>query len=484
MRITKYISLLLALLLILSSCAKITGKKEENTTEGIKEETTAPQKDETLVCNARISQKNALSEGRLHISFSASSGESIGLIPGNVASKDNALTLSAGDDGCYIFLMLNKSGDFDSFMEYSLESCWQGIKGFKNVYFLEAAPSDAEQRFGIFEDGEVCVSKEITKENISLIANTGNYPALTISAVAISKAVENDFESAFEKYVISTDDFPKQWEDASVPYPEYTDKSAALTLESDYGVLVDLESATVIASKNADERIYPASITKLLTVILAYEACPDLDAEYTFDDYSLFTKLYEANASRAGFYYNETVTVRDLMYATLLPSGGDGALAIADYVAGSERMFAILMNEKAESLGLDSTHFVSATGLHDDNHYSTCRDLSVLMRYAISIPEIRNILSAESYTTTKNSYHPYGIDLKSVVFSRLSKDSVEGISIQGGKTGFTLEAMNCLSTFASAEGEAEPEYILITTHGNGNYVPVNDAFKVYEEFCK
>lgn len=484
MKICAYISVILSLLLLLSACAEKKSEAQQETTAVIVEETTSPPKSESLVCNARILQKKATSEGNVHIALSSNSGESIGLIPGNIAAKDNAVTIAAGSDSCYIFLMLNQSGEFDSFMEYGLDKSWQSIKGFKNVYYTEAEPSDSEQKFVIFEGGEVGVSKEITKEDVALIAQTKSYPELAISATAISKNAENDFENAFEKFVFSNDDFPSQWDDCDVPYPEYTEESASLTLQSDYGVLVDIESATVIASKNADERIYPASITKLMTVILAYESCTDLNSEYTFDDYSLFTQLYEANASRAGFYYNETVTVRDLMYATLLPSGGDGALAIADYVAGGERMFALLMNEKAEALGLDSTHFVSATGLHEDDHYSTCRDLSVLMRYAISIPEIREILSAESYTTSKSSPHPYGIALNSVVFSRLSKDSVDGITIHGGKTGFTLEALNCLSTFASAGEETEAQYILITAHGNGNFVPINDAFAIYEEFCK
>ena len=271
-------------------------------------------------------------------------------------------------------------------------------------------------------------------------------------------------------------------------YAEYTDRSATLSIDSGYGILIDLDTNTVIASKGGDEKIYPASMTKVMTLIVAYESIPDLDkTTYTFGA-EMLDELFRQNASVAGFLADETVTARDLLYGAILPSGGDATNALAELVAGSEEQFADLMNQKVKALGLKNTHFVTASGLHDDDHYSTCHDMAKILEYAVSKPEMKKILSTYRYTTSSTNKHPNGITLTSTMFSRMSGNEVDGLYVQGGKTGYTIEAKNCLCSFAAncREDESDytnPQYILVTAYAIGEYTPVYDAIKVYKKYC-
>ena len=293
-----------------------------------------------------------------------------------------------------------------------------------------------------------------------------------------------------DKVVLATTDLG----DADLRMPgylkpaKYTDSTKTLSIESGYGILIDLDSNTVIATKGGDDKIFPASMTKVMTLIVAYENLKSLDKTYTFNA-EMLDELYLANASVAGFKAGETVSARDLLYGAILPSGGDATNALAELVAGSEEDFAFLMNEKVAELGLKNTHFVTASGLHHDDHYTTCHDMAKILEYAISKPELREILSTYQYTTAPTEQHPEGILLTSTMYSRMKGDEVgEGFYVQGGKTGYTNEGKNCLCTFASncREDEsltAKPQYILVTAFAAGEYTPVYDAIDVYEKYC-
>ena len=169
------------------------------------------------------------------------------------------------------------------------------------------------------------------------------------------------------------------------------------------------------------------------------------------------------------FLTGETVTL-DLLYGAGLPSGADATAAIADYVAGSETLFAELMNEKAGALGLKDTHFVNASGLHDNDHYSTPHDIALIFEYAMQIPLIREVLSTYQYTTTPTEQHPEGLLLTSTLFSRVRGDEPGNTVIVAGKTGYTLEGKNCLVSMAQTpDGRS---YILVTASASGKYAPV------------
>ena len=330
-----------------------------------------------------------------------------------------------------------------------------------------------------------------TNRNIILAAVLLILVIITIIIFGIQSCArqeENEYNNDDDNVILNTTK-PSAPDKNSVPvYAEYKDDKK-LNIESGYGILIDLDSNRVIASKDGEKKIYPASMTKVMTLIVAYESISDLDkTTYTFDA-AMLDELFLANASVAGFLANETVTARDLLYGAILPSGGDATNALAELVGGSEEQFADMMNAKVKELGLKNTHFVTASGLHHDDHYSTCHDMAKILEYAISKPEMRKILSTYQYTTSATEQHPEGILLTSTLFSRMAGDEVAGLFVQGGKTGYTLEAKNCLCTFAAncREEEAsytEPQYILVTAFaGSNEYAPVFDAINVYKEYC-
>ena len=278
-----------------------------------------------------------------------------------------------------------------------------------------------------------------------------------------------------------------------VDHADYTGNTAAFSGELSFtnGILIDIENNTVVASRGGDEKIYPASMTKVMTLIVAAEAVEDLDETFTMTA-EITDPLFQANASVAGFLVGEQVTVRDLIYGLILPSGGDGALGLAYHIAGSEEAFAELMNKKAAELGLTKTHFTNWTGRHGDDHYRTCHEIALIVEYAIQNEFMREVLTTYQYTTESTPEHPEGILLTSTLLSRMSGDESETMFVQGGKTGFTTEAKNCLASFATklvpgmdeAQLKLQPtKYILVTAGSGEKFGPVFDAISVYKDFA-
>ncbi len=276
----------------------------------------------------------------------------------------------------------------------------------------------------------------------------------------------------------------------AVDYADPTDGTVGFAASHDFtnGILIDLETNSVLASRNGDARIYPASMTKIMTMIVAVEETEDLDETFTMTA-EITDPLYLANASVAGFLVGEEVTVRDLIYGLILPSGGDGALGLAYHIAGSEEAFAELMNEKAKELGLKDTHFTNCTGLHGEDHYSTCHEIALILEYAIKDEFMREVLTTYKYVTEKTPEHPEGIEIYSTLLSRMNGDESGTMFVQGGKTGFTTEAKNCLASFATEliPGMSEDDlkdrptkYILVTAGSGEKFGPVFSAIDIYK----
>ena len=170
---------------------------------------------------------------------------------------------------------------------------------------------------------------------------------------------------------------------------------------------MSLEDHQTILSFQSSEEIYPASLTKIMTAIIAIEALDDFDETVTVSP-ALLKSLAEKNASVAGFLPGEQVCVRDLLYGTLLPSGADAAVTLACRVSGSEEAFVKLMNEKARSLGMTHTHFTNATGLHNDSHVTTLDDLALLLEYALDNGVFYRIFTAHQYRASLRPCIPRG----------------------------------------------------------------------------
>ena len=237
------------------------------------------------------------------------------------------------------------------------------------------------------------------------------------------------------------------------------------TLNSPYAILMDASTGEVLAEQNADTQMYPASMTKILTAVTAMESVNSLDEIVTMP-YEIYATLYEEGASMAGFEAGEQASVRQLLYGVILPSGAECCIALADLIDGSESAFVQRMNEKAQALGMSSTHFVTCTGLHDAQHYSTVRDIAVLLQYALQSSDFREIFTAHSYSVAPTAQHPAGFTFYNTMFQSLGDASVTGGEILGGKTGYTEEAGLCLASLAQVNGR---EYILVTAGAPGRH---------------
>lgn len=267
----------------------------------------------------------------------------------------------------------------------------------------------------------------------------------------------------------------------AVTYAIKTDDTLKLTDEiaSDYAIMIDLGNNTVVAEKGGDEMIYPASMTKVMTLIVAYENCKNLDDTFTMTA-EITDPLFKEGASVAGFSVGEEVTVRDLLYGAILPSGADATDALAIYTAGSIEKFVAMMNKKVLQLGLSNTHFSNPSGLHDKNHYSTPHEMALIFEYAMKIDGCREILSTYKYTTALTDKHPDGIPLTSTMFSRMKGDESGVAEIIAGKTGYTNEGLHCLVSLGKRNGTGK-EYVLVTAHAAATYDPIYDCINLYKK---
>lgn len=251
-------------------------------------------------------------------------------------------------------------------------------------------------------------------------------------------------------------------------------------------VLVNAGTDTITAKKDANTRISPASMTKVLTVLVAAEAITEeqLDDKMTIT-LEMTDYAYAHDCSTVGFLDGETVTVRDLLYGTILPSGGDAALGLATYVAGSHEAFVEKMNKKLEVLGIaDSSHFTNSVGLYDKKHYSTVYDMAVIMKAAMENELCKEILTTRTYTTSSTAEHPDGITISNWFIRRIEdKDNESGGEVLGAKTGFVVQSKNCAVSYGIFGKEKTP-YICVTAGATSGWQCIYDHVEIYTKYIK
>ena len=273
-------------------------------------------------------------------------------------------------------------------------------------------------------------------------------------------------------------------------FPGYTvhtapSVAAALTGEgmSDHAVLINVNTGEIVAGKNWEGPIVPASMTKILTVLVAAEhlgpAALDEPFTVTIDDtdYS-----YRNDGSAAGFGIDETVTVRDLFYGTILPSGADAASALARRTAGSREAFADLMNQKLAELGLaDTAHFTNCVGLYDAGHYCTLTDMAMILKAAVENDICREVLSAHTWTTTATEQHPEGITISNWFLRRIEDKDTHG-EVRCAKTGFVKESRNCAASWHIASDGTD--WICVTAGAHSAWRCIYDHVDIYQKFTQ
>lgn len=229
-------------------------------------------------------------------------------------------------------------------------------------------------------------------------------------------------------------------------------------LTAEAGALFDLDEASVLYSKNAHEKLYPASVTKVMTALLAIEE-GNLSDRVTVTEASVIT---EAGATLCRIKPGDELTMEQLLYGLLLPSGNDAANAIAVHMSGDVETFAARMNEKARELGATKTHFMNPSGLNDANHYTTAYDLYLIFNEALKQPLFREIIGASSFTADYVNGAGEAVQKTWTVgnwYQKGDREAPAGVTVLGGKTGTTQAAGYCL---IQAESDAAgKEYISV-----------------------
>lgn len=255
------------------------------------------------------------------------------------------------------------------------------------------------------------------------------------------------------------------------------------TVNSEAAYMVSLDTDTVIYAKNEQQRVYPASLTKIMTLILLLENVDDLSGTYVTAPYALFDEFANVGASTADIWPGETVNMQDLAYGLMLRSACEAANIIGWYVGGeSLENFFTMMNEKAKEIGAVNTHFVNAHGLFDENHYTTAYDMYLITRYAIDhVPLFEDISCAKSWTMEATDVHP---EERVIYHTNTMLDQGRGGEyyypyVRGIKTGTLPESGRNLATMGSKNGYS---YLLLTLGApqydeNGNQYAENLAYE-------
>lgn len=239
-----------------------------------------------------------------------------------------------------------------------------------------------------------------------------------------------------------------------------TDESQYLPSDttSEAAGLFDITDGQVMYSKNAFERLYPASITKVMTALIAIKY-GDLTDTVTVTEDAVIT---EAGATLAGIHPGDQLTMEQLLYGLMLPSGNDAGAAIAVHMAGSIDAFAELMNREAQKLGATGTHFMNPHGLTNADHYTTAYDLYLIFNEALKQPEFRKVTGTTSYTAdyTDGSGNPVSTTWEGGNWYMVGqRQTPDGLTVFLGKTGTTSAAGFCL--IMASRDQEEKEYISV-----------------------
>ncbi len=261
--------------------------------------------------------------------------------------------------------------------------------------------------------------------------------------------------------------------------PAFADYDPGFDVDAESVYLINLDTGKVIYEKDADKKIYPASTTKIMTALLALENIPDLDAPQVELKLYIQNALSGTGASLAGILRGESFSPRELLYASMLPSGNEAAMMLGDYVGdGSLDYFAEMMNERAAELGAVNTHFVNASGMHDDDHYTTAYDMYLITKAALENETFRQIVSTRYYYAGEDQNgNPLHWNTTNFLISPGSTYYYPYAT--GVKTGTTDEAGRCLVSTAEKNGY---HYLMVMMgapqyDSNGEKLEENMVFK-------
>lgn len=249
-------------------------------------------------------------------------------------------------------------------------------------------------------------------------------------------------------------------------------------------VIEELSTGEALYSKKADEKMYPASMTKVLTVITAMELIKDINEEVTITQQDLDT-VFETGASAANFEVGEVVTYEDILMGALIPSGADATRALGFNLCDTQEKFVKEMNSLAKKIGCKNSNFVNTTGIHDPDHYTTASDMAAITRYALQNKTFKEMFGVNTYTSS-NKLHVW----TKRIIRNANRSGIDTSMITGCKSGYTKDAEHTLASVVNVNGH---DYVTVVgfckdtdtvsstsvldTVSLGNYVKDNYSFK-------
>lgn len=325
-----------------------------------------------------------------------------------------------------------------------------------------------------FADKVLCEPVK-TEKTISL-------PSADLSIFEVAEAQDENAEDKIDPWLAVTlnlDSVPGSINLTSPGQPETTTQ-----MTSTYMVLVDVDTNEIIAERDCEKIIVPASMTKILTVITAREYIDEtkLDDTYTITA-DIVNEAQASGLSAVGFLPGDSVTVRDMLYGTIVCSGADAAMGLAEYCAGSQEAFVEQMNENVARMGLsDTAHFTNVVGKYDDDLYCTMTDMATILSVAMQDDLLRDVMSKKIYRTDvayPDLDMPEGMELSNWFLRRIEDQEFAG-EVIGAKTGFVNQSGFCSASYYEASDGKR--YICVTGNANNTWRAIYDHTAVYRSF--
>lgn len=310
--------------------------------------------------------------------------------------------------------------------------------------------------------------------------------AESVSEASVVEIVDTKMEEPEPEIEEETNPFMEASEDAASFFAGYSanisDNVSYISSEnvlSNYAILLNLDTGDVVANKDGTERINPASMTKILTLLVAAENLKSLDDTFEMTQ-AIGDFVYKNDCSAVGFSVGETISVKDMLYGTILPSGGDAAMCLAEYIAGSQEAFVDMMNDKLKELGLsDTAHFTNCIGIYNEDHYCTLLDMAMILKAAEENSLCHEILNARTYTTSNTEEHPEGITVSNWFMRRIEDKDTHG-EVMGAKTGFVNQSGCCGASYQISNDGTH--YICVTADAWSSWRCIYDHVEIYDVY--
>ena len=279
-----------------------------------------------------------------------------------------------------------------------------------------------------------------------------------VEVTPVVEPEETPFLHETEQTIILDDDFP-----------------------SKYALLIDAESGEILAEKNSYTLMNPASMTKVLTLLVAAENISDTSGTFTMTR-EISEYCFVNECSVVGYIVGETVPIEELFYGCILCSGADASLALAELAAGSHEKFVELMNDKIKELGLSETaNFTNCVGLFDEQHKCTTADMALIMKAALENEKCKEIICTKLYYSVPTEQHPEG-QVLSNWFVRSLEDENNGIvKVLGGKRGYVPQSGCCAVSYG--ETESGQSFICVTGRSYSQKQAIYDHAALYKKYC-